>query len=114
MSAVLLCDDLLFGSKVTATGRAHGLAVVVARTPAQAVAKAAGAGCVLVDLHHAGLDLAVLLADLRAAGVKRVIAFGSHVDAELLKAARRAGCDLVMPRSQFSAELEAKLVEWCA
>ena len=41
-----------------------------------------------------------------------MIAFGSHVDAERLKAARRAGCDVVMPRSQFSDEVEEKLKEW--
>lgn len=112
MSVVLLCDDLLFGSKVTATGRAHGLAVSVARTPAQAVAKAAGAACVIVDLHLEGLHLPELLPELRSAGVKRVIGFGSHVDAETLKAARRAGCDVVMPRSQFAKEVEEKLTEW--
>lgn len=114
MSVLLLCDDLLFGSKVTATGRAHGVPVAVARTPAQAVTKAAGAACVIVDLHQDGLNLAELLSELRAAGVQRVIGFGSHVDAETLKAARRAGCDLVMPRSQFSEQLEEKLAGWVA
>ena len=33
------------------------------------------------------------------------VAFGSHVDTEALAAARAAGCDPVMPRSKFSAEL---------
>lgn len=112
MSILLLCDDLLFGSKVTTTGRAHGIPVVVARTPVAAVTKAAGAGCVIVDLHMTGLDLPTLLADLRAAGVARVIGFGSHVDVETLKSARRAGCDVVMPKSQFSAEVEGRLREW--
>lgn len=114
MSVVLLCDDLLFGSKVTTTGRAHGIPVAVARTPAAAVAKAADAGCVIVDLHLDGLDVGKLVADLRATRTVRVIGFGSHVDVETLKAARRAGCDLVMPRSQFNSELETKLAEWAA
>ncbi|MDQ1373520.1 MAG: hypothetical protein QOJ09_858, partial [Actinomycetota bacterium] len=35
-----------------------------------------------------------------AAGV-RTIGFGSHVDRELLDAARAAGCDEVMARSEF-------------
>ena len=38
------------------------------------------------------------------------MAFGSHVDTEALAAARAAGCDPVMPRSKFTAEL-AKLIE---
>ena len=112
MSVVLLCDDLLFGSKVTATGRAHGIPVAVARNAATAVAKAAGAGCVIVDLHLDGLDLPQLVSDLRGVQPVRVIGFGSHVDVETLKAARRAGCDVVMPKSQFTTELEAKLPEW--
>ncbi|MGZ3385055.1 MAG: hypothetical protein ACXWNF_09120, partial [Isosphaeraceae bacterium] len=33
------------------------------------------------------------------------VAFGSHVDTEALAAARAAGCDPVMPRSKFSADL---------
>lgn len=114
MSILLFCDDLLFGSKVTATGRAHGVPVAVARTPAQTVAKAAGAVCVIVDLHQDGLNLPALLLELRAAGVQRVIGFGSHVDAETLRAARQAGCDLVMPRSQFAKEVEIMLKEWAA
>lgn len=108
----MLCDDLVFGSKVTATGRAHGVPVAVARTPAGAVAKLPGVGCLIVDLHLPGLDVAALMAEVRAAGEVKVIAFGSHVDVETLKAARRAGCDLVMPRSQFVVELETKLAEW--
>ncbi len=34
-----------------------------------------------------------------------VVAFGSHVAAELLRRARAAGADHVMPRSQFTQEL---------
>jgi len=34
-----------------------------------------------------------------------VCAFGSHVDVEYARAARSAGCQVVMPRSKFSAEL---------
>lgn len=114
MSILLLCDDLLFGSKVTTTGRAHGVPVAVARTPGQAVEKAAGATCAILDLNQQGMGLAELLPQLRAAGVRRVIGFGSHVDRETLNAAREAGCDLVMPRSQFAKEVERKLTEWAA
>jgi hypothetical protein len=33
------------------------------------------------------------------------VAFGPHVDANALVAAKAAGCQVVMPRSKFSAEL---------
>ena len=114
MSVLMVCDDLMFASKVTATGRAHGVPVAVARTPAQAVAKAAGVACVLIDLHLEGLNLSELLPELRSAGVRREIGFGSHVDAGRLKAARESGCDVVMPRSQFVKQMEGKLTEWAA
>lgn len=116
MNVLILCDDLMFTSKVSATGRAVGVPTAAARTAEAAVRRAAevAATCVLVDLHNPGLDLPMLLADLRekCPAMPRVIGFGSHVDVVALKAARKAGCDLVLPRSQFSEQLEAKLTEW--
>lgn len=114
---VILCDDLMFTSKVTATARAAGLRAAVARTPRSAVEKVAAthSACVLVDLHLPDLDLPTLLVELRQAGISpRVIGFGSHVDVETLKAARAAGCDLVLPRSKFVADLEGQLPVWAA
>jgi CheY-like chemotaxis protein len=112
----MVCDDLIFTSKVTATARAAGLTVTPVRSADAAVAAArkSAPACVLVDLHNPGLDLPALLADLRAAcpAMPRVIGYGSHVDVAALKAARAAGCDAVLPRSQFVAELDAKLPEW--
>ena len=56
-----------------------------------------------------GVTARVVLVDLGRAGVLEiipalsapVIAFGSHVDEELLDAARAAGCAEVLPRSRF-------------
>ncbi len=70
--------------------------------------------CVLLDLHNPGLDLTDLL--LRLAEIcptlPRRVAYGSHVDTAALKAARVAGCDPVLPRSQFVEELETALPLW--
>lgn len=117
MTGVLvLCDDLMFSSKVTATGRAVAVPVAVARSAETAVRRTLelAATCVLVDLHNPGLNLKELLAELQARcpQMPRIIGFGSHVDVETLKAARQAGCDLVLPRSQFQEQLESKLAEW--
>ncbi|OWK43422.1 response regulator [Fimbriiglobus ruber] len=113
---LMVCDDLIFTSKVTTTARAAGLVVTQARS-AEAALRAAGntvPTCVIVDIHNPGLDLPAFLTALRAVCPvpPRVIAYGSHVDTDALKAARRAGCDRVMPRSQFVGELEAGLREW--
>jgi hypothetical protein len=44
--------------------------------------------------------------------VPRVVAYGSHVDAAGLRAAREAGGDVVLPRSKFVEELPHKLPTW--
>ena len=115
---LMLCDDLIFASKVTGTARAAGLTVAVARSFArfaELLAEAAPTG-VLLDLHHDGLDLPALLAAVRGRCpvMPPVTAFGSHVDAARLQAAREAGCDLVLPRSRFVKLLESDLPAWLA
>jgi hypothetical protein len=70
---------------------------------------------VIVDLDNPGLDLEVLMTALREiAPAPRVVAYGPHVNAELLRAARLAGCDLVLPRSKFVEQLETDLSNWFA
>jgi DNA-binding NarL/FixJ family response regulator len=112
----MLCDDLIFFSRVSGAARAAGLAVRMVRTPADlfTAARAATPGGVIVDVHIPGLDLPALLTELRSAcpTMPRVIAYGSHVEAAVLRAARQAGCDRVLPRSQFVEELEARIGEW--
>ena len=57
------------------------------------------ADVVVVDLSRPGvLDVLPLLAG------RRVVGFGSHVDTDLLAAARAAGCTEVLPRSAFFAD----------
>jgi hypothetical protein len=62
----------------------------------------AGARLAVVDLSRPGVLDA--LPRLSGAGV-RTVGFGSHVDVELLDAARAAGCDVVLPRSAFFRRL---------
>jgi CheY-like chemotaxis protein len=116
MTGLMLCDDLIFFSRVASAARAAGASVKRARTPAEALALAAAStpGGVLIDLHNEALDLSAFLAELKAACPvrPRTIAFGSHVDAERLRAARAAGCDRVLPRSKFVEELETDIAVW--
>lgn len=116
VAGLVLSDDLIFMSRISATAQAAGLAVRQARTPAELVALArqfAPAG-VILDLQNPGLDLPALLAELRAicAPMPRVVGYGSHVEAELLRAAREAGCDPVLPRSKFVKDLDRDLAGW--
>ena len=67
----------------------------------------------MIDLQLPAFDMNSFLVELRALDPTiRTIAFGAHVDVKALKAARAAGCDIVKPRSQFVAELEAELPKW--
>jgi DNA-binding NarL/FixJ family response regulator len=107
---------LIFTSRIVGTAKALGLSVQSARTAASLVelARRSPPHGVLVDLHNPGLDLPALLRDLAEACASRprVVAYGSHVEAATLQAARTAGCDLVLPRSRFVEELPLSLAEW--
>ena len=114
---LLLSDDLLFASRITATAAQRGLTVRAAKSQAALENLAAGCPprCVILDLANPGLAVADLVRRLREASPPPfVVAYGSHVDAATLRAAREAGCDLVLPRSKFVEELPDALPQWFA
>jgi hypothetical protein len=64
------------------------------RTPGEC----AGAGTVVIDLARAS----VLVTAVRAAAPTAwIVGYGPHADSARLDAARRQGCDRVVPRSVF-------------
>ena len=94
---VAYVPDLMDRSRLTAQS---GLEVTFVTEPDALAAAAPGAALVIVDLARPGVLDAV------AAGVGApVVGFGSHVESELLTAARAAGCREVLPRSRFFREL---------
>jgi DNA-binding NarL/FixJ family response regulator len=101
---LLLCDDLLDSSRIAGVLQQLGKNVDVAKKPEQVAGllQQSPTSTVLVDLDHAGLSIDSFVAELRTlVNDVNVIGFGSHVDVAKLRAARQAGCDQVMPRSQF-------------
>jgi CheY-like chemotaxis protein len=112
----MLCDDLIFTSKVTSTAKALGASVQPVRTPTALVdlARKDAPVCIIIDLHLPGLDLPTLMQQLAQAcpTMPRVVAYGSHVEADTLRAAREAGCEPVWPRSKFVEELPVAMAEW--
>ncbi len=104
---VLLSNDLFFGSKVSGTAEALGLRVEVRGDVAQAVESACDPDCrcLMIDLEKPGLSVADLIAGLSTEPRPYIIAFGPHVRTALFEEARNAGCDDVLPRGRFSAEL---------
>lgn len=104
---LLISRDLFFTSKVTGTAQQLGLVVDVVPDCAAAIPRVTDGtvGCVFVDLGHPVAGLAELIAAAPVAKRPAVLAFGSHVATAVLEAAKEAGCDEVLPRSRFSAEL---------
>jgi len=106
--AVLLTSDLIFSTKVTGTARALGLEIAVAADVERAAELCRGEplGCVFIDLGIPDQEITSVVSRLHsAAGRVPTVAYGSHVDKARLDQARAAGCDEVLPRSKFSAEL---------
>jgi CheY-like chemotaxis protein len=109
---------MMFTSRITGTARDLGLSVKPARSmeALSALLQQSTPSCIIVDLAHPGLHIAEFMNDLRSscATMPRVVAYGSHVDTATLRAARDAGCDVVLPRSKFVEELPHALPQWLA
>lgn len=91
--------DLMDRSRLTGVAD-----VAFVATPAELAS--VDADVVVVDLSRPGvLDMLPAV----VGRVPRIVGFGSHVDTELLAAARAAGCTDVLPRSRFFADPTAFL-----
>jgi DNA-binding NarL/FixJ family response regulator len=103
-----LVRDLLLRSRIEAVATTLKAEVTTASSLDQASARAAAIGPTIVfaDLSDANFPAVATARDLRAAapGV-RLVGFASHVDLKSLAAARKAGFDLTLSRSEFTARL---------
>jgi PleD family two-component response regulator len=103
-------DDLLFASKISASAKQLGLDVVFARSAEDVLrqARALQPRLAIFDLNSSRTEplatIAAFKADAELAGI-RTIGFVSHVQGDLIDAARRGGFDEVLARSAFSANL---------
>ncbi len=103
-------DDIFFSARIQSTAKLMGVNLVEATDAAQLEERLAGPApkMILLDLNSracAPLDaVRRIKSDARLSKVP-VIGFLSHVQHELERQAREAGCDQVLPRSAFSANL---------
>ena len=106
MNVVAYVPDLMDRSRLSAAAQAVGAEVVSVASPhALATAAAAGADLIVVDLGRPGvLDVFAGL------GATPSVGFASHVDTDLLRRAREAGCGTVLARSVFFGRLAETLV----
>ncbi len=100
--------DLLFATRIASTARAAGLGSASVRDAASlsaALAASPPPTCLVVDLDQGDAALTLIAHARAAAPDLRIVAFGPHVDRDLLVAAAEHGADTVLPRSRFVADM---------
>lgn len=103
-------DDLMFSSKIKTTARQLGVEVTFARSPEQVLeqARASTPRLIILDLNSTRCRpleaIASLASDPDLAAIP-TIGFVSHVQTDLIEAARQAGTGEILPRSAFTAQL---------
>jgi CheY-like chemotaxis protein len=105
-----ILDDLMFTSKIKTTAAGLGVVVTFARSSEGALAtmRSSRPGLVILDLNNPRTDplgiVAAMKADLALADIPTV-GFVSHVQTDLIEAARAAGVTDVLARSAFTMRL---------
>ncbi len=106
-TVVAFAPDLLDQSRIAAAATAGGRRLVLARTAAEIPQHLEDISTlVLADLSRPGV-----LQVLPALGSSRCVGFAPHIDGELMRRARAAGCAQVFARSAFFARLPELLGE---
>ena len=105
---LVVCDDLFFWARIHDAAKTRGreaLRIADEETMERAW-REGGVATILADLGSRSVDLAAWASRWSARpDSPRLVAFGSHVDADSLERARRAGFDPVLPRSRFAVTL---------
>ena len=103
-------DDLMFSSKIKTTANQLGVPLVFARSSDSALAemRKAAPSLVILDLNNPRTNplgiVAAMKGDPALAGIPTV-GYASHVQVDVINAARQAGVGEVLPRSAFAAQL---------
>ncbi len=102
-SLLILCRDLLLGSKITAAAQSAGVSFKVIRDAGKLAGQVGRR--LIVDLNQDGAIDAAAAWKSETGDAGDVVGFVSHVDAATIQRAREAGLDLVMARSSFVQQL---------
>jgi CheY-like chemotaxis protein len=107
---VAVLDDLMFSSKIRATASQLGVTVAFARSGESALAemRKQAPSLVIFDLNNPRTDplgtVRTMKLDPALAAIPTV-GFASHVQVDVIEAARLAGVEEVMARSAFAGRL---------
>jgi DNA-binding NtrC family response regulator len=107
-----LVTDLIFATKITSTAQSLGKTVKVVRSLDRLQARLAEGldSVAIIDLDADGVDVIGAIKTCKSGSNSiRVIAYVSHIRADLITAARTAGADEVIARSAFVQRLSTVL-----
>ena len=112
---IAVLDDLMFTSKIKTTAGQLGVAVTFARSADAALSemRKAAPSLVILDLNNARTNPLGIVASMRqdpALASVPTIGYASHVQVDVINAARQAGVGEVMARSAFTQQLADILV----
>ncbi len=111
-SITILVTDLIFSTKIASTARSLGVRVHVVRSVDALIARLSSQPDpqVWIDLAATGVNPIEAIQAAHAASHRpRILAYVSHVQTDLVEAARQAGADPVLPRSAFASQLPSLL-----
>jgi DNA-binding response OmpR family regulator len=113
MQALLVTADLVFASKFAAAVQRASVTgdTALDREALESKLSAGSPKLVVLDLSTPWLEVPAVMERLNSLGESKptVLAFGAHVKIDALDAARIAGCDVVIPRGQFNAQMDELL-----
>jgi CheY-like chemotaxis protein len=105
----------MFTVKIQDAAKRAGVQVVFVTSQENAVAQAReNPALIVLDLNYAAIGPLDLIRKLKQEEITakiHLLGFVSHVETDLIQAARDSGCDRVMARSAFSQNLPAILAE---
>jgi CheY-like chemotaxis protein len=106
---LVVVEDLLFLSKIQQTAQLTGV-TVKPLDPTRGLEKIAEEAprALILDLNYRPIPALEVVRNLKAhPGTKAIpiVGFVSHVQSDLIAAAREAGCELVLARSAFTQQL---------
>lgn len=113
---VAVLNDLMFQVKIQQAAKQAGFEPVFVQSQQDALAQAKHSPAVMIlDLNHSALDPLDTIAKLKSnaeTSTLKLLGYVSHVQADLVRAAREMGCDAVIARSAFSQNLLAILSQY--
>lgn len=106
---VAVLNDLMFQVKIQEAAKRAGVEAVFVRTQQEALAQAKEhPAMIILDLNNSMAEpletIERLKGDVETSGIK-LVAYVSHVQTDLRRAAQEKGCDLVVARSAFVQNL---------